>query len=133
MNANIKLITIITVSALFLSTAGCSGSNDKTSDSSIETSVSETSEKSAQQIRTEIIGEWGRLGETMHEFYDDGACIIGGMYGSYEITDERSLVTTTEGGTVTEYKWNGSASDNSWNLDCDTITVNGSSFTRVQS
>ncbi|MBQ1389686.1 MAG: hypothetical protein IIY78_08675 [Clostridia bacterium] len=133
MNANIKLITIITVSALFLSTAGCSGSNDKTSDSSIETSVSETSEKSAQQIRTEIIGEWGRLGETMHEFYDDGACIIGGMYGSYEITDERSLVTTTEGGTVTEYKWNGSASDNSWNLDGDTITVNGSSFTRVQS
>lgn len=133
MNANIKLITIITVSALFLSTAGCSGSNDKTSDSSSETSVSETSEKSAQQLRTEIIGEWGRLGETMHEFYDDGACIIGGMYGSYEITDERSLVTTTEGGTVTEYKWNGSASDNSWNLDGDTITVNGSSFTRVQS
>ena len=95
--------------------------------------MSETSEKSAQQLRTEIIGEWGRLGETMHEFYDDGACIIGGMYGSYEITDERSLVTTTEGGTVTEYKWNGSASDNSWNLDGDTITVNGSSFTRVQS
>lgn len=85
----------------------------------------------ADDLRKDILGSWGRLGEVMHEFYDDNTCVIGGMFGDYEITPGGSLVLTTVGGTKTEYVYGDDHAENYWQLDGDTLIVNGNQFGRI--
>ena len=113
--------------------AGCG--NDKNENSSLGafSTVSIAWEMpQADELRKNIIGSWGRLGEVMHEFYDDNTCIIGGMFGDYEITSGGSLVLTSVGGTRTEYVYGDDHAENYWQLDGDTLTVNGNQFTRIE-
>ena len=110
--------------------ASCSDGNEVSQPEGSE--VSSALEKpAADTLRREIIGQWGRLGETMHTFYNDGSCIIGGMYGYYEISDDGDLTTTTVEGTKTVYKWDDSESEGSWLLSGDILTVAGYSFTKI--
>lgn len=85
----------------------------------------------AKELREQLVGYWGRLGKTMHEFRADGTAIVGGMVGTYEISDACSLVMTSKGGTVTEYVWDDSSQQNYWSLDGDRLTVNGNDFERI--
>ena len=116
---------------LCMSMAACSDQKDNTIAESSSQAVSQKEELTAQQLRESIVGNWGRLDEVMHEFYDDNTCVVGGMFGDYEIEDDRRLVMTTSGGTKTEYYWNDTSQFNNWLLDGDTLTVNGNQFTRI--
>ena len=99
---------------------------------SIPEAASSTLEKpSARELRERVIGQWGRLGEVMHEFYTDNTCIVGGMFGDYSIDDNGSLVLVSVGGTTTEYIWNDTDSTNYWWLDGDVICVNGNQYERI--
>ncbi len=90
---------------------------------------------SADEVKASVIGEWGRLDETMHYFYSDMTCIIGGIQGTYDIDDDLNLLLTPMDGTQTTYEWAQSSGDadtsNYWYLDGDTLTVNGNTFTRI--
>ena len=109
------------------------GENKKSTDtSSITESSSAPAEKpSREKLKQLIAGDWGRLGEVMHTFYNDNACIIGGMFGTYQISSDCSLIMITEGGTRTEYVWNDYTQTNYWYLDDTTLIVNGSQFSRI--
>ena len=84
-----------------------------------------------ETLKKELCGSWGRLGEVMHEFYSDDTCIVGGVFGDYEISAEGSLILTTVNGTATEYVWDDMTKQNYWSLVGDTLTVNGNQFTRI--
>lgn len=85
-----------------------------------------------EDLKKELCGSWGRLGEVMHEFYSDDTCIVGGVFGDYDINAEGSLVLTTVNGTATEYVWDDMTKQNYWSLVGDTLTVNGNQFTRIE-
>lgn len=140
MKINKQLAAVIMFMISVLS-CGCQG-EDKFNVSSEITSPAETSSYSseisvysAEKIRENIIGEWGRLEKTMHYFYEDGSCVIGGMQGTYKIEENKSLILTTMSGSVTEYVWASSFtktdSPNYWYLDGDIITINGNQFTKI--
>ncbi|MBQ2605170.1 MAG: hypothetical protein VZR27_01720 [Acutalibacteraceae bacterium] len=122
---------------LCLSFCACE-QNDK-SESEVSAQQSEKSESdylpSAEALKTELCGEWGRLDEPMHYFYEDMTCVIGGMKGTYEINAARKLILTTESGAKTEYDWAQSRGDtqsnNYWYLKDDVIKINGNQFTKI--
>ena len=85
------------------SLTACGEDKKSTDTSSITESSSAPAEKpSREKLKQLIAGDWGRLGEVMHTFYNDNACIIGGMFGTYQISSDCSLIMITEGGTRTE-------------------------------
>ena len=110
-------------------------SADKVSVSSTSTESTAEETKTADELKKEIIGQWGRLDEVMHYFLEDKRCVIGGMQGTYDIDDENNLVLTTMSGSVTVYDWASSGgqstSANYWYLDGDTLKINGNEFTRI--
>ena len=118
---------------LLIIAAGCGNASENKTSSHSE-SVSSNAEKAkpeAGSLRREIIGSFGRLGEVMHEFYDDGMCVIGGMAGDYEIDDNCTLILTTVNGTRTEYVWGDITADNYWRFEDGVITVNGNEFSKI--
>ncbi len=90
----------------------------------------------ADELKLSLIGEWGRLDETMHYFYEDMTCVIGGTQGTYDIDDDLNLLLTPMDGTTTTYEWAQSSADaessNYWYFDGETLTVNGNTFTRIE-
>ncbi len=136
MKKKIRYCFIIAAAMIMIFASACGEEESENKNEAVPATVQtqETAEKqdrSADEVRQELIGEWGRLGEVMHEFYDDGGCVIGGMYGSYEVGDDLTLIMTTQGGTVTDYKWAEPTAENYWRLEGDMLTVNGSTFTKV--
>lgn len=129
----LKLTTIFTVSVLLACFMCACDSSDNTSSKSDNSAV-EVSAVS-EDIKTKIIGQWGRQGKTMHYFNSDMTCIVGGMQGTYEIDEGMNLILTTMSGSDTVYEWAKSGSDasssNYWNMTDDTLTVNGNTFTKV--
>ena len=115
------------------SDSGKSADNVSVSSTSTESTAEET--KTADELKKEIIGQWGRLDEVMHYFLEDKRCVIGGMQGTYDIDDENNLVLTTMSGSVTVYDWANSGgqstSANYCYLDGDTLKINGNEFTRI--
>ena len=130
MNA-IKFTAALTAMLMIMSLAGCSGDKGGETSSEITSSAVQSQPPTADDVRKNVIGDWGRLGEVMHEFYSDNTCIIGGMFGDYEITDDLTLVLISTGGTRTEYAWNAPTQQNYWLLDGETLTVNGNQFTKI--
>ena len=133
----IKLL-LLTFAVVFVlsacdSDSGKSADNVSVSSTSTESTAEET--KTADELKKEIIGQWGRLDEVMHYFLEDKRCVIGGMQGTYDIDDENNLVLTTMSGSVTVYDWASSGgqstSANYWYLDGDTLKINGNEFTRI--
>lgn len=90
---------------------------------------------SSDNLNDSLLGEWGRLGETMHIFNADGSCVIGGMQGTFRIDNDNNLILTTMSGAEVIYEFAESKSkaetENYWYLSEDTITVNGNTFTRI--
>ncbi len=135
MRKNIIIIGIIALTVLMF--GGCGGEDTVavSSQEDVSSVVSEKTEYSTDEIREVLVGEWGRLEKTMHYFYEDGSCVIGGMQGTYEIDDNKSLILTTMSGSVTQYEWASSFtktdSPNYWYLDGDIITIDGNQFTKI--
>ena len=136
-----KLTKTIMVSVIMLmivfSVCGCSDEDNvgESSTNTVSNSISQAETITAEEIGTKIVGEWGRLDEVMHYFNSDGSCIIGGMQGTYEITDDKSLVTYTMSGSKTVYEWAESyskaSSENYWYFTGDTFSVNGNVFSKI--
>lgn len=125
-------IILTVISIIFAMTiSGCNSDDETISTVSADASA----QLSAEQLKSEIIGQWGRQGEVMHYFNSDMTCIIGGMQGTYDIDTANSLVLTTMGGTVTTYEWAQSSADahskNYWKLSESEITINGNMFTKI--
>ena len=126
------VLTTVLIAMTAVSLSSCGSEGEQVQSIAFLSSEEQTAEKpEPQQLREQIVGSWGRLGKTMHEFYSDNACIVGGMYGSYEINDECSLIMKTQGGTETEYVWNDMTKVDYWSLDGDILKVNGNQFERV--
>lgn len=133
-------MSVLVLTVVFM-LAACDSDNNSDNDtavdiSSISTAESTTEEtKTADELKTEIIGQWGRLDEVMHYFLEDKRCVIGGMQGTYDIDDENNLVLTTMSGSVTTYDWASSrgqtTSENYWYLDGDIMKINGNEFTKI--
>lgn len=135
----IKLV-FLTMTVAFMFTACNSNEKantdtdvDKSSVSTVESTVEVT--KNADELRNEIVGQWGRLDEVMNYFLEDKRCVIGGMQGTYDIDDENNLVLTTMSGSITTYDWASSrgqiTAENYWYLDGDTLKINGNEFTKI--
>lgn len=127
MDKIMKITAMLLAAALLVfSMCACSDSEDT---SSLESRLS------VSEIKTDIIGQWGRQGETMHYFNTDMTCIVGGMQGTYEIDDSSNLILTTMSGSKTTYEWAESSTDastpNYWSMTADTLTVNGNTFTKI--
>lgn len=133
MDNKIKRAALFAAVMMAVSLAGCSEKKqeDPAQTFSVVSIVWELPQ--ADDLRKQIVGDWGRLGEVMHEFYDDNTCIIGGMFGDYEISDSGSLILTTTSGTKTEYVYGDDTAPNYWELENDTLTVNGNQFSRIAS
>lgn len=120
------LSLFLTVVLLVFSVSACGQSDDNSSSAS----VPEISE-----LKSAIIGQWGRQGETMHYFNRDMSCIVGGMQGTYDIDSSGTLLLTTMSGSVTRYEWADSRekakSENYWSMEDGTIKVNGNAFTKI--
>ena len=133
MNKILKITAIFVVSVLLACFMCACDRSDNTS-STTDSFVSESS-AALDDIKTKIIGQWGRQGKTMHYFNSDMTCIVGGMQGTYEIDDGRNLILTTMSGSATVYEWAKSGSEasssNYWNMTDDTLTVNGNTFTKI--
>lgn len=129
---DIKKVSLIIAAALVLTAplSGCGSENNSSEPSEVSASAVSSQPPKAEDVRRSIVGSWGRLGEVMHSFYKSGDCVIGGMYGSYEVEDDLTLVLTTTSGTRTEYVWNGKTEDY-WRMEDDILTVNGNQFTKI--
>lgn len=131
----IKCTFLILATVLLL--VGCNSDKENNRDSDVNpSSVSNVDEtKSVDELKTEIIGQWGRLDEAMHYFMEDKRCVIGGMQGTYDIDDESKLVLTTMSGSVTIYDWASSrvntTSEHYWYLVGDTMKIDGNEFTKI--
>ena len=129
-------LCVLCITVLCVTVCACDDKTDNSGASSVQitTSKSEYS-PSADQLKTELCGEWGRLDEPMHSFKEDMTCIIGGMMGTYDISADRTLILTTESGAKTEYDWAQSRGDtqsnNYWYLKDDVIKINGNQFTKI--
>lgn len=121
--------------------AACNSNNNSDTDTDVDISSVPTAEssvektKNSDELKTEIVGQWGRLDEVMHYFLENKRCVIGGMQGTYDIDDENNLVLTTMSGSVTTYDWASSrgqtTAENYWYLDGDTMKINGNEFTKI--
>ena len=113
--------------------AACGGEDTSSEPAEETSSVVSAAEQPPEkaELEKQIVGNWGRLGEIMHIFYDDGTCLVGGVHGIYEIAENGTLVMTTMGGTKIEYVWNDTRSVNNWKLADNTLTVNGNEFSRI--
>ena len=135
MNIYGRITAALAASLVMLFFCGCNKDTAEPAQSDTSETTSSRPEYSADEIRRELPGEWGRLEKVMHYFLSDGSCVIGGMQGTYAIDDNRSLILTTMSGSVTEYVWAESFaetdSSNYWYLDGDIITINGNQFTKI--
>ena len=135
-NTQKKVLGAVLLAAAMLLAAvmsACSDSDMQKSDVSQTQTVSSRLEApDKEELKNELCGSWGRLGEVMHEFYSDDTCIVGGVFGDYKISDEGSLILITVGGTQTEYIWDDMTKQNYWSLTGDTLTVNGNQFTKIE-
>lgn len=129
----LKKILAAAVAAMLLvmPMSACNDSNNEKTDISDISAV-----PSAESLKANIIGQWGRLGETMHYFNKDMSCIIGGMKGTYDINNSASLVLTTANGDTVVYIWSetgitGSNSGSTWSLVNGILKVNGNTFEKI--
>ena len=133
-------MSVLALTVVFI-LAACESDNNSDTDTVIDISSISTTEstqdetKTADELKTEIIGQWGRLDEVMHYFLEDKRCVIGGMQGTYDIDDENNLVLTTMSGSVTTYDWASSkgqtTAENYWYVDGDIMKINGNEFTKI--
>ena len=129
-------LCIICITTLCVAVCACgeTSNSSETASAQINTSKSEYL-PSADVLKTELCGEWGRLDEPMHYFYEDMTCVIGGMKGTYDISANRALILTTESGSKTEYVWaeakGDTDSNNYWYLKDGVIKINGNQFTKI--
>ncbi len=129
----VKICSAVSAAAVLLTWCGCSdGGKSEVSELTSQSQTSSAEAPSAQTLRRDIVGSWGRLGEVMHEFYSDNTCIVGAMFGDYEIEDDASLVLITTSGNRIEYVWGDFTQTNWWTLESDTLTVNGNQFSRIE-
>lgn len=131
----IKLKKIFAAAAaamiLIMPMSACSDSDNEKTDISDISAV-----PSAESLKENITGQWGRLGETMHYFNKDMTCIIGGMQGTYDINSSASLVLTTANGDTVVYIWSetgitGTDSGSTWSLVNGILKVNGNTFEKI--
>lgn len=135
MNGYIRFISAAVLVLSLMCLCAC-GDKEQTLPQETSAESGQTQEElSAQELREELVGQWGRLDEPMHFFYEDGSCVIGGMQGTYEVDGGRSLVLTTMSGSKTVYAWAKSytqtESADYWYLRGDEITINGNRFTKI--
>lgn len=130
-----NLVLLLAVLFLVLAVSGCGSDSKSDTNSAIPAAVSEENVKTSEEIKTEIVGQWGRIDEVMHYFTENKTCIIGGMQGTYDIGDDKSLVLTTMSGSVTVYDWASSRgktkSEHYWYLDGDVMKIDGNEFTKI--
>lgn len=128
---------VISISILLLAVSLCACNSDtSTENESTLTSAAESERVvDSETLKSELIGEWGRLDEVMHCFYDDETCVIGGMIGTFDIDENNNLILTTTDGISTSYEWAVSSaaatSANYWYLENDTVKINGNTFTKI--
>lgn len=83
----------------------------------------------------DIVGYWGRSGKVMHTFESDGTCIIGGIVGTYQISEDFVLTTTPNGGDAMVFLYSDSEENienNEWFLKAgEKLYINGSQFSWI--
>lgn len=124
------LLSFVIIIAVMSCTACTDNGNSSLSENPSEISQIETPD--VEELKRNIVGEWGRNGEVMHIFYNDGQCEIGGVSGTYKIDDSGNLIMITQGGTQTEYIWEDMTQTNFWNLSEKILAVNGNEFQRCE-
>lgn len=114
---------ILTTSAIFISGCGC-----------------DNKEISSPEPQSDIVGNWGGRSDNVEvEFNDDGTCKIGGVNGTYEIDDNKTLTVTPKSDKnddlsnsakpmVFEYHSSDNVSSipsNQWTISNGTLYING--------
>ncbi len=126
---------LVLAAVIAVTSAGCEPKSDV--DSEMTVSENKAEKRTADELRAEIIGQWGRLDEVMHYFNPDMSCVIGGMQGTYDIDENDNLIMTTMSGSETVYEWAAmrtqAESENYWFLDGNILKVNGNEFVKIES
>lgn len=114
---------ILTTSAIFISGCGC-----------------DNKEISSPEPQADIVGDWGGRSDNVEvEFNDDGTCKIGGVNGTYEIDDDKTLTVIPKSDKndnssnstkpmVFEYYSSDNVSSipsNQWTISNGTLYING--------
>lgn len=90
--------------------------------------------KSANISEKNLQGYWGRSGEVICNFKDDNTCNIGGVDGTYALTEDKVLNMETSAGYTYSFTWIDdptNSTETTWNLTDNTLIVGYMQYERI--